>query len=308
MKTDAVTPADLARSVLAVPPLPRQADGAISADETQRLVAWLHGGGVSSFMFGGNANLYNMGVGEYGTLCDVLEAVAPPSAWIIPSIGADFGKACDQVDILRERAFPTAMLLPLTFPAVPRGVATGLRRLAERYGRPLIAYVKSEGFLDPADIAALFRDGVITAVKYAIVRKDPTIDATLAAILDAVGSGERIVSGIGERPAIVHFRQFGLASFTSGSVCVAPHLSSALLAALKALRLDEAERIRAAFLPLEDLRDAISPIRVLHEAVRLAGIAETGPMAPFLANLDDADQLASIAEAAGALKAQSLAA
>ena len=308
MKTDAVTPADLARSVLAVPPLPRQADGAISADETRRLVAWLHSGGVSSFMFGGNANLYNMGVGEYGTLCDVLEAVAPPSAWIIPSIGADFGKACDQVDVLRERAFPTAMLLPLTFPALPRGVATGLRRLAERYGRPLIAYVKSEGFLDPADIAALFRDGVITAVKYAIVRKDPTVDAALAAILDAVGSGERIVSGIGERPAIVHFRQFGLASFTSGSVCVAPHLSSALLAALKALRLDEAERIRAAFLPLEDLRDAISPIRVLHEAVRLAGIAETGPMAPFLANLDDADQLAAISDAAGALKAQSLAA
>lgn len=308
MKTDAVTPADLARSVLAVPPLPRHADGAISADETQRLVAWLHAGGVSSFMFGGNANLYNMGVGEYDTLCDVLEAVAPPSAWIIPSIGADFGKACDQVDVLRERAFPTAMLLPLTFPAVPRGVATGLRRLAERYGRPLIAYVKSEGFLDPADIAALFRDGVITAVKYAIVRKDPTVDAALAAILDAVGSGERIVSGIGERPAIVHFRQFGLASFTSGSVCVAPHLSSALLAALKALRLDEAERIRAAFLPLEDLRDAISPIRVLHEAVRLAGIAETGPMAPFLANLDDADQLAAISDAAGALKAQSLAA
>lgn len=308
MKTDAVTPADLSRSVLAVPPLPRHADGTISASETQLLIAWLKAGGVSSFMFGGNANLYNMGVGEYGTLCDILEAAAPPDAWIIPSIGADFGKALDQVDILRERAFPTAMLLPLSFPSVPRGVATGLRRLAERYGRPLIAYVKNEGFLDPADIAALFRDGVITAVKYAIVRKDPTVDPTLAAILDAVGSGERIVSGIGERPAIVHFSAFGLASFTSGSVCVAPHLSTALLAALKAGRQPDAERIRAAFLPLEDLRDAISPIRVLHEAVRLAGIAETGPMAPFLANLDDGAALAAISDAAGALKAQSLAA
>ena len=57
MKTDAVTPADLARSVLAVPPLPRQADGAISADEPRRLVAWLLGGGVSSILFGGNAIL-----------------------------------------------------------------------------------------------------------------------------------------------------------------------------------------------------------------------------------------------------------
>ena len=40
----------------------------------------------------------------------------------IPSIGADFGKAANQAAILRERAFPTAMVLPLSFPATPAGL------------------------------------------------------------------------------------------------------------------------------------------------------------------------------------------
>ena len=39
------------------------------------------------------------------------------------------------------------------------------------------------------------------------------------------------------------------------------------------------------FCPLEDLRNKIHPIRVLHHAVAAAGIAETGPMQPMLSDL-----------------------
>ena len=88
------------------------------------------------------------------------------------------------------------------------------------------------------------------------------------------------------RPAIVHLRDFGLAGFTTGSGCVGPRGSSSLLAALRRKDYAQAEALRAAFIPLEDLRDARSPIRVLHEAVRLAGIAETGPILPLLSNLE----------------------
>jgi dihydrodipicolinate synthase/N-acetylneuraminate lyase len=94
-----------------------------------------------------------------------------------------------------------------------------------------------------------------------------------------------IVSGIGERPAIVHMRDFGLSAFTSGSVCVGPRGSTRILAALKGGDYATAERLRAAYLPLEDLRDSLSPIRVLHEAVTLSGIADMGPMLPQLSNL-----------------------
>jgi dihydrodipicolinate synthase/N-acetylneuraminate lyase len=306
MKTDAVTPADLARSVLSVPPLPRGADGTLQEGETRRLVDWLRAGGVTTYMFGGNANLYNMGVAEFAALLDLLQRIAPADGWMIPSVGADYGKACDQIDQLRERAFPTAMLLPLSFPATPAGVATGLRRLADHYGRPLIAYVKNEGYIEARDLAALVADGAVCTVKYAVVRKDAGEDPLLSALLDATGSGERIISGIGERPVIDHVTRFGLNAFTSGSVCIAPHLSMAILKALKRGDVAEASALRSHFIPLEDLRDRHSPIRVLHAAVGEAGIAATGPMAEFLSNLDDPAILASIRAAAAALRAKSL--
>ena len=39
-------------------------------------------------------------------------------------------------------------------------------------------------------------------------------------------------------------------------------------------------------MPLEDLRDAWGPARVLHHATELAGIAPTGPIPPFVSPLD----------------------
>ena len=55
------------------------------------------------------------------------------------------------------------------------------------------------------------------------------------------------------------------------------------------------------FVPLENLRDTHSPIRVLHEAVRFAGIAETGPMMPLLSNINDPTVCEEIEAAAIAL-------
>jgi dihydrodipicolinate synthase/N-acetylneuraminate lyase len=299
MKTDAVTPADLAASVIAVPPLARVRNGAPAIAENRRMLEWLASGGVSTFMYGGNANFYNVGLIEFPLILELLSNVAPKGSWVIPSIGADFGKAIDQVAILRSFDFPTAMALPMASATRPAGVATGLRKLADAYRRPIIAYVRAEDYFAPRDIAALIADGVVSAVKYAVERKDPAEDRYLAALVEAAGA-ERIVSGIGERPAIVHLAKFGLQGFTSGSVCIAPHLSSAILAALKARDVAAAEALRAKFLAFEDQRDARSPIVVLHDGVRLAGITDTGPLQPFLANLD-ADGIAAVAPAARAL-------
>src|SRR3546814_13494999 len=80
---------------------------------------------------------------------------------------------------------------------------------------------------------------MVAAIKYAIVRADPAKDAFLSELVDLVDRAI-IISGMGERPALVHWREFGLASFTSGSVCVAPRASQAILQALQ--RADHAER------------------------------------------------------------------
>lgn len=305
MKTSPVTRTDLTRSVISVPPLALNADYSLNETENRRIVEWMASGGVSTFLYGGNANLYNMGLGDYPALLDMLERICPDDGWMIPSVGADYGKALDQVKILRERDFPTAMVLPLTFPSTSSGLATGLRRLSDAYGKPLIAYIKSEGFLAPADLAGLLSDGVVCSVKYAVVRETPARDDYLQSLIDACGT-DKLVSGIGERPVIDHVDGFKLTGFTSGSVCIAPHLSTAIKDALAAGDTATAARLRELFIPLEDLRDGISPIRVMHVAVRLGGIADTGPMMPFLSNIEDPDQLARIEAAARALRQASL--
>jgi dihydrodipicolinate synthase/N-acetylneuraminate lyase len=302
MKTTPVTPADLAASVLSVPPLARNADFAIDKAENVKLLNHLRGGGVRTFMYGGNANLYNIGVRELRSLAEMLVEIARDDDWLIPSVGSDFGKAMDQVAVMRDLPFPTVMLLPHKAQSTPAGVATGIRKLAEAYGRPVIAYVKDEGYVEAADMGRLVKDGAVCAIKYAIVRDDPKNDGFLSELVDCVDRS-KIISGIGERPAIDHLTKFGLQAFTSGSVCVAPGLSMALLRAIKRSDLKEAGRIRALFIPLEDQRDKHSPLRVLHEAVRLAGIANTGPMQPYLSGFTDPVILGAIETAAKELLA-----
>jgi len=300
MKTTPVTPADLAASVLAVPPLARHRDLTISNADNRALIQYLEEGGVRTLLYGGNANLYNVGASELPELLDMLEEEAGEDSWVIPSVGPDYGKLMDQLSVLKGRAFPTVMILPLAFPATGDGVATGIRRFAERLGKPVIVYIKSDGYLEPPQVAALVNDGLVAGIKYATVRTDPRQDVYLRTLLDVVDR-QLIVSGIGERPAIIHLRDFGLQGFTSGSVCIAPHSSMRILALCKDGRWDEAEEERAHFLPLENLRDAHSPIRVLHEAVTLAEIADMGPMLPMLSNLPE-PQRAPVRDAALALR------
>lgn len=301
MKTTPVTRADLGRSVLAVPPLARDADLTPARAANQALVRHMEAGGVSTLLYGGNANFYNIGLYEYAGLLDLLAEIAGAGSWVIPSVGPDYGKMMDQAPLVRDRGFPTAMVLPLGFPATRAGVETGVRRCADALGRPVILYVKAAGAVDPAGVRRLADDGVICAVKYGVVHDDPAHDPFLAKLVAAVDPG-MIVSGIGERPAIAHLRAFGLAGFTSGAVCLAPTASMRLLQALQAGDYTTAEAIRAHFLPFEDQRDAISPIRVLHDAVTLAGIADMGPMLPLLTGLGETEK-ARVAGPARALLA-----
>jgi dihydrodipicolinate synthase/N-acetylneuraminate lyase len=299
VKTSAVGAADLARSVIAVPPLARSGDLTLNPEANVSLIRHMEAGGVSTMMYGGNANFYNIGMYEYAAVLDFLAQTVAADTWLIPSAGPDFGKLMDQARVLRTRAFPTAMVLPLTFPATPEGSEKAIRLFAESYGRPVIVYVKAENYLLPVHIKRLVDAGLVAAIKYAVVREDPATDPFLAELLDKVDA-KLVVSGIGERPAVEHLRTFGLAAFTSGSVCVGPRGSTRMLAALKAGDFATAGDIREAYLPLENLRDAHSPIRVLHDAVTLAGIADMGPMLPQLSNIP-VDKQPMIGAAAKAL-------
>ncbi len=100
MKTTPVTVDDLRRSVIAVPPLARNADLSLNAQANTALLRHLEQGGVRSVMYGGNANFYNVAVSEYARIIDFLAEQAGPDTWVLPSAGPDYGKLMDQAAIL----------------------------------------------------------------------------------------------------------------------------------------------------------------------------------------------------------------
>ena len=287
--------AQLRESVIAVPPLARDESLNVCAKQNEKIIRYLEKGGVRSLLYGGNAVLYHVRMSEYAGLLTMLADAAGSDTVVVPSIGPAFGLAMDQVEVLRDFEFPTVMLLPSRDVVDQQGIATSVRRLADKLGKPIVLYLKFDRWLDTDLIKSLDADGAISWLKYAVVRDDPAEDDYLREVLE-VFPAERVVSGIGEQPAIVHVRDFGVTGFTSGCVCVAPERSMQMMRAIHAGDYEAAEAIRQWFRPLEDLRNEIHPIRVLHHAVAEADIARTGPMLPMLSDLpaDDVDRIRAV--------------
>jgi len=310
VRTSPIKPEDL-KGVFPVPPLARRPDAQRSLDlqASARVVDHLATAGVTRLLYGGNAFLYHLSLKEYEELLEWLSGL-PDHLWCIPSAGPSYGRLMDQAPLLRRYGFPCVMVLPCNDPRDAAGLEKGLREFADTAGMPLTIYLKDElGF--GADRAAgldtvgrLVASGVCCAIKYAVVRKDPGQDDYLAGLLARVDR-RYVVSGIGERPAVVHMLDWHLPGFTTGSGCIAPALTLAQFDACSRGDRATAEELRAHFIPLEDLRDAWGPAPVLHAAVDAAGIAPTGPLPPFVSNLS-AERFEAVKPVAQALAAQSL--
>jgi dihydrodipicolinate synthase/N-acetylneuraminate lyase len=302
MKTTSVLPEDL-RGVFAVPPLARSSNAHRSIDfaANDLIVRHITAGGIRRLIYGGNAFLYHITLGEYQQLLEWLSGISG-EYWIIPSVAPSFGQAMDQAALLRKHQFPCAMILPCGDPRDARGLERGYREIGEAAATKLIVYLKDENNFGSDKeagldtVARLVDDGICIGIKYAVVREDPSHDAYLDALLARVDRN-LVISGIGERPAVVHLRDWELPGFTTGSGCIAPGLSQKLFAACGREDFDTASDLRAHFLPLEDLRDSWGPARVLHHATELSDIARTGPVPPYISPLSD-DQLKELSPVA----------
>jgi dihydrodipicolinate synthase/N-acetylneuraminate lyase len=290
MKTTPVTPQDLA-GVFPVPPLARKPGPGRPLDfaENDRLVRHMAEGGLTRFLYGGNAFLYHVTLAEYEALLDWLSGF-DDRHWALPSVGPSYGRAMDQAKLLKSRRFPAVMALPCGDPRDALGLEAGLREIADAAGTALVLYLKEESNFGVdreagLDVVARLVDAKIcVAIKYAVVKPDPRQDPYLDGLLRRVDR-RLVISGIGERPAIVHLQHFGLPGYTTGSGCLAPRLTSELFAACNRQDWVTAENVRAEFLPLEDRRDEWGPARVLHAAIDLAGLASLGPIPPFVSPL-----------------------
>lgn len=302
MKTTPVTIEDL-RGVFSVPPLARKDDARRSIDFEQNdlIVKHIASGGITRFLYGGNAFLYHVTLAEYSALLEWLSSFTGEH-WAIPSAGPSYGRAMDQAELLRKYDFPAVMLLPCADPRDAAGLEQGLREFADAAETKLILYLKEENNFG-ADkeagldvVAKLVDEGLCVAIKYAVVRQDPGQDTYLESLLTRVDRN-LVVSGIGERPAVVHMRDWKLPGFTTGTGCIASRQSQQLFEACARGDFAEAEKLRELFIPHEDLRDAWSPAKVLHHSTELAGIAKTGSPPPFLSALS-VERLAELAPVA----------
>lgn len=304
MQTEALTPARLKESPLAVPPLARNADLSLNKEANDALIQHIERSGVNMLLYGGNAIFYHIALSEFESVLTYLAEAAGDDTLVIPSVGPSFGMMMDQAKILKGTDYPTVMVLPQKDITTADGIERGVRMFADAYGKPVVLYVKQEGTLEVPNVRRLFDDGLVSSIKYAIVREDTSKDEYLSRLVDEVDPNY-IFSGIGEQPAIIHLRDFGLGGFTSGCICVAPGLSLKLMKTIQAGDWDAAEAIRETFEPLEDLRNEINPIRVLHEAVTLAGIGDMGDVLPLLSSISDADKT-RVGQAAKALLEQNV--
>jgi 4-hydroxy-tetrahydrodipicolinate synthase len=293
-----------ALNLFAVPPLPRRAtaDRAIDFDAAEKVAGHIASGGITHLLYGGNAFLYHASLGEFDDLASWLAGM-PASRVPIPSIGPSFGYAMEQARILKRHRFPAVMMLPCADPRDARGLETGCREIANACGLPLILYLKTddafghdrEAGLDA--VGRLMNDGIGITIKYAVVLDDPSKDPYLDGLLRRVDRS-KVISGMGERPAIVHLRDFRLAGMTTGSGCIAPRRCREFFDVARLGDWTRAEQLRSLFMPLEDMRDDWGPARVLHHATELCGIASTGPIPPYVSPLDGArlERLKPVAE------------
>lgn len=280
-------------NVFTVPPLARspRKDRAIDFEQNSRIVRYVAEGGVSCFIYGGNAFLYHLTLAEYEQLLEWQAGMQADGLWLIMSAGSSYGRLMDQAPLLRRYDVLLVMILPCGDPRDAVGIEFGLREFAEASGARLMIYIKEETNLGTDRIAGLdmvarlVDEGICAAIKYAVIRENPEQDHYLSDLVERVDRS-KVISGIGERPAVSHLREWRLPGFTTGSGCLAPTLSAAIFDACSTGDYATAESIRSLFLDFENVRDAWGPARVLHHALEIAGIADTGPIPPFVSELD----------------------
>ena len=161
MNTATITPETLSNSVIAVPPLARDADLNVCATENAKIMQHRETGGIRTLLYGGNAVFYHIALAEYVDTLAMLQEQAGADTTVVPSVGPAYGTSMDQAAVLCDFDFPTAMVLPGRDIATPKGCATGIRKFAEAYGKPIVLYIKFEGYLEPEDAQALVGEGIV---------------------------------------------------------------------------------------------------------------------------------------------------
>ncbi len=102
METSLPSPARLRSSVIAVPPLARNAAGIVDREQNAKIIQHITDGGVSHLLYGGNALFYHIRLSEYAAVLQMLSDLTDAQTCVVPSLGPAYGLMLDQIDVLKD--------------------------------------------------------------------------------------------------------------------------------------------------------------------------------------------------------------
>ena len=265
-------------NVLVVAIAPRDRERGLDLAGIGRNVRFLCERGVDFIMPAcGTGLVYDMTLDEYEAVVGSFVEAAAGEALVVPGIGPGYGRALEMGGIARSVGVAGVMIMPIVGPASARGVAGGLRAIAEKTQLPVILYQRRLDIMPVEQTVALCRLDEVVGLKYAVDNLE-----AFRAIVAGAGEDAAMVCGMAEDPCI-DYMAAGAVGFSSGMANFVPGLSRALLARFAAGDRAGAEEIRRQMVPFEDLRGermARYSGSALHAAMERVGLAG-GPVIPF---------------------------
>lgn len=261
-------------TAVAIPVTPFEESGAVDWDNHAALVARLVGHGVGVVTANGNTGeFYTLTAAETRRAVESTLHAVDGAAEVMAGVGLDIESAVTGARHAREAGAGSLMVHQPVHPyrsaegwiAYHRAIADAVPELG------VVLYVRDPQ-IDGAQIRALAAHSPnVIGVKYAV--PDPVRFACVAR--DAGLHRFAWLAGLAELSAPGYWA-VGATGFTSGLVNVAPRLSAALLAALRAGDFGRAMRVWETVRPFEELRAADSSadnVSVVKEALAQLGLA-----------------------------------
>ena len=273
-------------NVLVVAITPRDRERGLDLAGIGRNVRFLCERGVDFIMPAcGTGLVYDMTLDEYEAVVGAFVEAAAGEALVVPGIGPGYGRALEMGRIARSVGVAGVMIMPIVGPATARGVAVGLRAIAEKTQLPTILYQRRLDIMPVEHTVALCRLDEVVGLKYAVDNLE-----AFRQIVAGAGEDAAMVCGMAEDPCI-DYMAAGAVGFSSGMANFVPGLSRALLARFAAGDRAGAEEIQRQMVPFEDLRGermARYSGSALHAAMERVGLAG-GPVIPFAEEVADED-------------------
>jgi len=245
-------PLDPARldTVHLVPPTPFTADGRRVVPEVLgAFVRAMAGAGVRVFVpAAGTGEFHSLSAAEAVACVRATREASGPGCVVIAPVGLGLGHAVEVARDAAEAGADALLVMPPVHPYLcDAGFRDYFRAIADATPLPLLTYKRGPV---PSDrlLLELAGEGRLAGVKYAV--NDVDAFAQLAA---AAGGRLGLYCGTAERFA-PFFMLAGATGYTSGAGCLAPRLTLALHAALRAGDYAAGMRLVRAIRPVEDAR------------------------------------------------------